>query len=543
MNKVSTIQNFLFGKLKNLGAVNISLIISLLVLPVAIFIIKIYFQDFLSVQYDDSYVTYRYANNLASGNGLRFNLGDNTNSASSLLFVLILAIGHFLTRIPIEVISTVINFCSLIVFLWSATYLVLKYLRNWRGIAFALILGLSISSYGPLIYWTISGMETTFFLALLSLSIVLALKIPDESERVFSKELLLVLGLLAITRVEGAVSGVVIGGLCFISTISSWKSTPRLRLLSPLIVPVGLFSLQLIFYRLYYGDFIADPIHFKENVRYYRRTPEVAWLTTKDFFSSTTLPFLVLVTVCGTFFAWSLIRKRHFQIKTALLPLLSLLLLLFILRSPHSDEHRYELVLFVPLVLATALIFAKLMSVTGRIQIVGSLLSVLIFGFLAISGGISEAREISSRTSTYMYVQKARAEAGKWLEENTPNGSRVVSADIGALSYFNPSNTYLDAAGLVNRDQLRTVLNSGDVYSSMKLQRPNYLADTVGPDGVSAVESILSNPLGYYIDGSGAFSSCPELPLFDKKIEKLLPETPPSILQIQVAKIDWINCG
>jgi len=111
------------------------------------------------------------------------------------------------------------------------------------------------------------------------------------------------------------------------------------------------------------------------------------------------------------------------------------------------------------------------------------------------------------------------------------------------LSYFNPSNIFLDTPGLVNREQLQTVQEGGDVYLSMKNQKPDYLADTVGPDGVSAVESILSNPLGYYNEDTKIWSSCPTLPIFNKEVLELIPKQPTSILQIQIAKIEWNSCS
>jgi hypothetical protein len=42
-------------------------------------------------QYDDSYITYRYAHHLMSGDGLVFNLGQRVNSATSLFYTLLLA--------------------------------------------------------------------------------------------------------------------------------------------------------------------------------------------------------------------------------------------------------------------------------------------------------------------------------------------------------------------------------------------------------------------------------------------------------------------
>jgi hypothetical protein len=188
------------------------------------------------------------------------------------------------------------------------------------------------------------------------------------------------------------------------------------------------------------------------------------------------------------------------------------------------------------------LFFENLLKTKNLYKRVLSVGIFCVFGFYSVSVGLIESRQIASRTSTYMYVQRARADAGKWLEENSPVGSRVVSADIGALSFYNPSNVYLDAAGLANRNQLRAVRNQGDVFLNMKNQSPTYLADTVGPDGVSAVETILSSPLGYYVENSGVQTSCPKLPIFSKDIEIMLPKNPTSILQVQVAKIVWDQC-
>src|SRR5438046_3029704 len=42
---------------------------------------------------DDPYITYRYASNVASGNGFVFNLGERVQSTTTPLFTLILAAG------------------------------------------------------------------------------------------------------------------------------------------------------------------------------------------------------------------------------------------------------------------------------------------------------------------------------------------------------------------------------------------------------------------------------------------------------------------
>lgn len=542
MHTPSIMNHSIFTWLRNVRPSRKSLCVSLLALPIFIVMANHYFHEFTLVQYDDSYITYRYARNFALGDGLRFNPGDNTNSASSLLFVLLLGIGHLITRAPIELISTTINTLSLLILVFVTSLLVLRSNNNLRGYLYASLLGLSIVSYGPLVYWTLSGMETTFFMALLAASILLCFHHLENHRLYRVTWLLAILGLLSITRVEGAVCGAALGILVVLRSVKHWKSIGSFKLVLPVLVPTGMFASQLLFYKFYYGAAIADPIHFKDKVRYYSRSTDMAWAAVKQLVLTSMRPFLFLSILGLLLLITHVIRKKELKVDYAILPVLLVLLSAFILRSPHSDEYRYELVLFVFFVLATALVIEQLNRARSWPQQVLGFFAVLVFALTATNRGTSESEQISSRTSTYMYVQKARADAGKWLEKNSPAGSRVVSADIGALSYFNPSNVFLDAPGLANRSQLKTLLNSEDVYLSMKNQNPEYLADTVGPDGVSAVETILSNPLGYYVENSAIWTSCNRLPIFSKKILKVEPLQPSSILQIQVAKITWDQC-
>jgi hypothetical protein len=542
MNIFSIANHQTFTWLRNIRPSRKALCVSLLVLPVFIVIANHYFREFTLVQYDDSYITYRYARNFALGDGLRFNPGDDTNSASSLLFVLLLGIGNLVTRAPIELIATTINTLSLLVLVFVTSLLILRSTNNLRGYLYSFVLGLSIVSYGPLVYWTLSGMETTFFMALLATSILLCFHHLGNHRLYQVTWLLVILGLLAITRVEGAVCGAALGAVVALRSIKHWKSIGLFKLVLPVLVPTGMFASQLLFYKIYYGAAIADPIHFKDKVRYYSRSTDMAWAAVKQMVLVSMRPFLLMSILGLLLLIAHIIRKKELKVDYAILPVLLVLLSAFILRSPHSDEYRYELVLFVFFVLATALVIEQLNRLHSFLQQLLGIGVVLVFGLTAISQGASESKQISSRTSTYMYVQKARADAGKWLENNSPAGSRVVASDIGALSYFNPSNVFLDAPGLVNRSQLKTVLNSEDVYLSMKNQGPEYLADTVGPDGVSGVEIILSNPLGYYVDNSAIWSSCNQLPIFSKQILKVEPLQPSSVLQIQVARITWDQC-
>jgi hypothetical protein len=273
MRSENSLMKRVLGNVRLTGPIQKSLLLSLLIMPFFFFVANRHFHEFMLVQYDDSYITYRYAQSLALGDGLRFNPSDSTNSASSLLFVLLLSSLHWLTRIPIEKAATVINVFSLFTLISSVVYLILRRTKSWIAWIASIAVGLSIASFGPLVYWTLSGMETTFFMAMLGLSTVLAIENSQRKSEVWPPYFIVILALLAITRVEGVIAATGIGVLSAVVSLWNTKPTGFSRLTIPVIAPVGAFALQLLFYRAYYGSSISDPIYFKDKVRYYARVP------------------------------------------------------------------------------------------------------------------------------------------------------------------------------------------------------------------------------------------------------------------------------
>ncbi|HDY90309.1 MAG TPA: hypothetical protein ENH82_19590, partial [bacterium] len=68
--------------------------------------------DVFTNQYDDSYITYRYAVNLANGDGLVFNVGERVDAASSFLYTVILAMFYKIGISP-ETMSIILSLTSL----------------------------------------------------------------------------------------------------------------------------------------------------------------------------------------------------------------------------------------------------------------------------------------------------------------------------------------------------------------------------------------------------------------------------------------------
>jgi hypothetical protein len=523
----------------------------------AVFIIYAYarttFSEFMRVQYDDSFITFRYADNLVNGLGMRFNPGDSSNSASSLLYVLLLSFGHVLTGVDFPELANALNLAGIALFCGSVTRIAAMRSTSIQGFAIAVGCGVLFSIFPPLVYWTFSGMETTLFLGLGALTLSMAIgQLPrDDRGTAINWRFVTMLGLLSLTRVEGTVIAVtcalVLGALS--GRPANITQFIRSRYVLYALTPVVIQTLQLLFYWLYYDSPISDPIRFKDIVNYYERSTREAWASYVDFMKGNLLPFLLLVCVGLIIILYRHLRHReHLRWYFDLVPGLAVLVAisLFLLRSPYSDERRYELTTLIPVAVLVGVVVGELVHF---LQQVGNRF-LKILGTLMILGGVvliaNESMDLTagihSRVDTYMYVQQARVDAAQWLQQNSEAGSVVMSSDIGALSFYNSSNVYLDVAGLVNREQISAVLERKDVYLTMKKRQPQYLVDTIGPDGVSGVEQILSNPSNYYTPTARTWTSCARNPVVSKEVLATFPDIAPAGLRVQISKITWDVC-
>jgi arabinofuranosyltransferase len=119
----------------------------------------------IPAQYDDAYISYRYAANLLAGNGLVFNPGEYVEGISNLLWTLLVAVG-MAVGIPAKVVGHVLGLASGAGVL-VATYLYVRALlperSAWAGLAAWIVY--STPSFER---WAISGMETPMFSAFIA---------------------------------------------------------------------------------------------------------------------------------------------------------------------------------------------------------------------------------------------------------------------------------------------------------------------------------------------------------------------------------------
>ena len=189
---------------RNRGVSVLRVALALLVLGVAALHAFIY-----SFPFEDAFITFRYARNLARGNGLVYNPGEIVEGYSSFAWTVLLAAVSAL-RLPLEASAHALSlgFGACMLGLTAQAYARVPNDPDFRprwpfGLGAALLLACS----GTFAFYANTGMETTLFCALL-LSAALCLgrdagrdETGEQPPRAFAAGLLLAAG--ALTRPEG----------------------------------------------------------------------------------------------------------------------------------------------------------------------------------------------------------------------------------------------------------------------------------------------------------------------------------------------------
>jgi hypothetical protein len=205
---------------------------------------------YYTAPFEDSYITYRYARNVANGLGIVYNAGERVEGCTSLSWTLLLAAVAKL-GLPLPEIATVLSLIG------SASLLALTgYLARVgsprRSTAF-LIAPALVAANGTFAYFAGTGMETMFF----SLLVLIAVAAASSQGKRAGVILGGVLGLAAMTRPEGAGHAVII--LAALSVSPAGRS--RLKAALPLF---GVsFGALCAFRYAYFGDLLPNTYYAK----------------------------------------------------------------------------------------------------------------------------------------------------------------------------------------------------------------------------------------------------------------------------------------
>lgn len=200
---------------------------------------------------DDMYITFRYAWNLAHGEGFVFNPGERVFGLTNPGHGLVLALLHAVTRIPVHTLAVAV----FAVALWAAAVLVWREgLRRGAGVETAIGATLVLSaSY----LWVATGSEAAPVLGLLAGSAVLAEWRPGGRWRSSRLDLLsgALAGLAVWYRPDAVIGAAALGVLLWVE-----RRRPPWRWA---LAAAGTIGLGLVAARLWFGSFGPDTLEAK----------------------------------------------------------------------------------------------------------------------------------------------------------------------------------------------------------------------------------------------------------------------------------------
>lgn len=406
-------------------------------------------------QYDDSYITYRYAINWANGKGLLFNTNDRADAASSFLYTVLLALFYKIGIHNLEFVGAMIGILSAVI----VSFLVYKSIKRiTKNTTLAFICGYSVSLHGFISGWSISGMEAVLFTAVVTYFIYLYVFLKSNNSVLISISLILVI----LTRMEGVLLFALWGIFEFYKLIIN-KLSLKNFVVSLIPVVLTLLALYGVKYA-YYGSLISNAVAFKRIATYYQPNPTqlfISWIGTS----------LIVITL-----AFATVKIKSIPGKIFLY-VYSLLSFLTFIIGPHSDGARYSIhILPITIILAACTLNYMLNNKkNGRIYN-KYIVILLLVGILSQS--LISAIVVRSFMVRLVKGQECRREIGQYIQSHYKSLDQVISGDVGTLAYQAINNNFIDIAGLTSSDILKAYQEKKTIDSIILSKKPKVLADT-----------------------------------------------------------------
>lgn len=406
---------------------------------------------FLWWQYtvDDTFITLRYAGNLAQGNGVVFNPGDYTEGYSSTVWVFVLAgiarLG-FDTLAAAKVLGLLasLSLCLLMYFVLHRMS-VDPPIRFLTVLVLATIPGLHIHG--------VSGMETLPFA--LSIAVLIALPLLTSSPHLRNLLLPPLLLLIAAFRPEGV--------LLFAAASAVWiirAQRSRLRILV-ILAWVALILLFVLRY-WYYGSLLPNTWMAKPSplLHHLTRDPFSAGSMTTliGAFGHVFLAFpggLVGAVFLLPLMILPVLRRQDLVRCSAIAAALTGGLFVTYAAEDWMPGYRFALPYQFPLLLLAAIGVQSVLHGTkpgtGR-QRRGIVIAVAAMLFVYNTGMTAYWFHRYRNTTVNPALDAAQyAPIGTWLKRHSSPGDRILAYEVGAVSYYS-ERSVVDYEGLVTRE-------------------------------------------------------------------------------------------
>ena len=241
-----------------------------------LFVIKSLENSFIQ---DDAFTSLRYVKNFVEGNGLVFNIGELVEGYTNFLWVMMLSGFYLLEKngvwnFDLETTAQILSTVSGIVIIWITYFLFRQFIKDeseslLKNLA-SLLPSFLIAVSGPMIYWSVSGMETSLFISLTLLSFLFYIKNLKNIHLGFG--FIIISFLNSLLRPEGLIFfGLIVFHKFLCSIYNSEESNLMKRAFNffnkKIIYELALFTIlagvYLAFRYSYYGYFLPNTFYAK----------------------------------------------------------------------------------------------------------------------------------------------------------------------------------------------------------------------------------------------------------------------------------------
>jgi arabinofuranosyltransferase len=456
---------------------------------------------------DDAFISFRYAKNLAEGEGLRYNIGEDppVEGYSNFLWVLLMAPLELIGIAP-SIASRIISFLCGMVLLWR----LIRFLSVKLSIAKPEVVAAAVffATLPPMLIWATSGLATMPFTLLLFLAFEALLANPDNINARLGA---VSCSLLILLRAEGFAWVIVCVAIAALAALVQKNR----RALKPLLI-CGAISLVIlialiVFRVIYFHDFLPNTVYAKATMSPTILLRGVNY--TISFFLY--FPHLVLIALAAIPAAGD--GKTRYIALHALLLILAATAYSILVGGDFMAMGRF----FVPVMPFFAVLFAVVLSRVTRPAVAAPLLFAVavavsllpLFNVTIVPRSAIDRfhfrwtlRVENSRSEIEQWRFMVRngegwARIGKAMKRYTNEGESYVATAIGAVGYYSGLYIY-DSCGLVDRDVGRRVIEA-DVRVSPGHDKfvpvnyflkyhPTYISASIEDgEGVERMRSIL----------------------------------------------------
>ncbi len=397
---------------------------------------------FSTYVFEDAYITYRYAANVAEGAGYVFTPGERVFGATAPLHTLTLALCGFLgADIPT---SAGILFVGCLAAVSVIGGFILRYLKSPNaGLLFALLVVAGSTEIYR--YW---GLETPMLAALILGSIFAALKGKDDLAGVLA-------GVAFLTRYDAALFAIILfAGLLVCRRRIPWR---------PGIIATVIVTPWLLFAWRYFGSVLPNTLAAKQGdvgIRQYLAETGATQLSLiweplrileSPLFHSPQL-YLALNIALGVALLWACVRLMRKELLLGLLVLYPFALWggYAVIGPPPAFRWYLVPAVFVLLVMSFAGFGAMVPEARFRVARFVATLSFSVATLLVIPGALVREGEMYVTSGQYVGRVIAYAEIAEWITEKEMTDLTLLTVEPGYLTY-QTRNPVIDGAGLVTK--------------------------------------------------------------------------------------------